>query len=256
MAGVFNAQRARAKRPCPLWVDAFQRDTQHLEADEIGAYFLILMAMWTRETCDFPNEPSRLARVSRVSVRLWKSRIGPALMPFFDEVGGALVQKRLREEAAYTERQVQHQSDRKRGEKSDNSLKNNKPNTSADISTGKPWNHPTQLPNIREKEEPKGSSKKKGSRLTEDWVLPRGWGQWAVESEGLTEEEVRRQAERFRDFWLGVSGQRGVKMDWQATWRNWIRRYAEDCAAKKSPPGRAGGGDGFEQGVMRRYGIT
>lgn len=95
----FNAKASRAKRPCPIWVDAFQRDTQHLEADEIGAYFLILMAMWTRERCDFPNDEARLARVSRISLRLWKARVGPALREFFITENGALYSKALRAEA-------------------------------------------------------------------------------------------------------------------------------------------------------------
>jgi uncharacterized protein YdaU (DUF1376 family) len=147
--GDFNAKASRAKRPCPLWVDAFQRDTQHLEADEVGAYFLILMAMWTRESCDFPNDPSRLSRVSRVSLRLWKSRIGPALIPFFGVVDGALTSKRLREEATYVERQVQHQHDRKVGEKSGKPLENNEPASTADISTDEPRHHPSQQPNLK-----------------------------------------------------------------------------------------------------------
>lgn len=145
----FNAARSRAKRPCPLWVDAFQRDTQHLEADEVGAYFLILMAMWTRESCDFPDDDTRLARVSRVSVRLWKSRIGPVLREFFKTENGSLISKRLREEAAYTERQVKHQSDRKRGENSDKSLESNEPDETTDISVGistAPSYPTTQLP--------------------------------------------------------------------------------------------------------------
>lgn len=143
----FNAQRARAKRPCPLWVDAFQRDTQHLEADEVGAYMLILMAMWTRETCDFPNDPTRLARVARVSLRLWKSRIGPAIMPFLTADGDAVFSKRLRQEASYVERQVKHQSNRKVGENSDNPLIKNNPYQSTDISVDEPRNHPSQQPN-------------------------------------------------------------------------------------------------------------
>ena len=64
----FNAKRARTKRPFPLWVDAFQRDTQHLTADEVGAYMLILMAMWVRETCDFPDDDRRLAAVFAVDL--------------------------------------------------------------------------------------------------------------------------------------------------------------------------------------------
>lgn len=143
----FNAKAARGKRPCPIWVDAFQRDTQHLEADEIGAYLLILMAMWTRESCDFPDDDSRLARVSRVSVRLWKSRIGPVIRSFLTAESGVVFSKKLREEAAYTERQVKQQSDRKAGDKSCKSLKNKDVTLSADTSADTPRIHPTQLPN-------------------------------------------------------------------------------------------------------------
>ncbi|MGN7869570.1 YdaU family protein [Paracoccus sp. 22332] len=143
----FNPKASRSKRPCPIWVDAFQRDTQHLEADEVGAYFLILMAMWTRESCDFPDDDSRLARVSRVSVRLWKSRIGPALRPFFQVANATLISKRLREEARYVERQVTQQHDRKTGENLANSLENNDPTLTADISGDEPRHHPSQQPN-------------------------------------------------------------------------------------------------------------
>lgn len=143
----FNAQAARAKRPCPIWVDAFQRDTQHLEADEIGAYFLILMAMWTRESCDFPDDDSRLARVSRVSTRLWKSRIGPTIRAFLTASNGTVQSKRLREEATYVERQVKQQSDRKTGEKSDKPLECIEPSPSADETTDEPRNYPSQQPN-------------------------------------------------------------------------------------------------------------
>jgi hypothetical protein len=31
----------------------------------------------------------------------------------------------------------------------------------------------------------------------------------------------------FRDYWLAVPGARGVKLDWNATWRTWQRREAE-----------------------------
>ena len=149
----FDSARARAKRPCPIWVDAFQRDTQHLEADEVGAYFLILMAMWTRAECDFPDDDVRLARISRVSSRLWKSRIGPTLRPLFTSKDGALISKRLREEATYTERQCKAQHDRKVGEKTRKPLENNDPYRTADISTDitteASLDQPTQLPNIR-----------------------------------------------------------------------------------------------------------
>lgn len=143
-------KRARGKRPCPLWVDAFQRDTQHLAADEVVAYFLILMAMWVRETCDFPDDDRRLAAVSRVSLRLWKSRIGPAVKEFLEAENGVLISRRLRKEADYVERHCKAQSDRKSGNKSNNPLKNNNPSSTtdvatvatADVSTDRPTQHP------------------------------------------------------------------------------------------------------------------
>ena len=147
----FNAKAARAKRPCPIWVDRFQTGTQHLAADEVGAYLLLLMAMWSRETCDFPNDDKRLARVCRVSLRLWKTRIGPAIRPFLTTDGEVVFQQRLRKEAAYAERNVKAQSDRKVGKKSAKPLKDKDVDESADYSMDSPTDDlssdPTQLPN-------------------------------------------------------------------------------------------------------------
>lgn len=163
MSEVFNAKASRAKRPCPLWVDAFQRDTQHLSADEVGAYMLILMAMWTRESCDLPDDDHRLCRVARVSLRLWRERIGPVIRAFLTADAGVVLQKRLRKEAAFIEAEVQRQSDRKRGahaephgnndvsqkvaENPANTLINNKTASTMDASTEEPRNHPSQQPN-------------------------------------------------------------------------------------------------------------
>lgn len=69
-------------------------------------------------------------------------------------------------------------------------------------------------------------SPKKGTRLPPDWVLCREWGEWAID-EGFDATEIRREAETFRDYWISVPGQKGVKLDWQATWRNWMRRNAK-----------------------------
>lgn len=32
------------------------------------------------------------------------------------------------------------------------------------------------------------------------------------------------QLERFRDYWSAKSGKDATKLDWDATWRNWIKR--------------------------------
>lgn len=73
------------------------------------------------------------------------------------------------------------------------------------------------------KETPNGVSKnRRGSRLPDDWVLPDDWRDWAV-SHGWSETVIRLEAEKFGDHWRSAPGQRGVKLDWKATWRNWMR---------------------------------
>lgn len=147
MPDEFDAKKARAKRPIPFWCDAFHRDTQHLEADEVGAYFLLLMAMWRQDECSLSDDDSRLARIARVSVRLWKSRIGPVMREFFQAENGSLFSKRLRQEAGYVERHVTQQSSRGKAEKSHKPLKKNNMDKAADEPRNDPQTHPTQLPN-------------------------------------------------------------------------------------------------------------
>lgn len=71
------------------------------------------------------------------------------------------------------------------------------------------------------------SKRKIGSRLPVDWQLPIAWGQWALdEVRGSDVDLIRSQADQFRDYWISKSGSGATKMDWEATWRNWMRRAA------------------------------
>ncbi len=74
--------------------------------------------------------------------------------------------------------------------------------------------------------EPKGSPKK-ASRLSPEWVLPQAWGEWATEN-GMTADDARREADRFKDYWCAKSGKDATKTDWLATWRNWVRKAIAD----------------------------
>jgi len=96
-----------------------------------------------------------------------------------------------------------------------------------------------------EKREAYASQKKaRGMRLPEDWFLPMEWGEWAI-SEGMDRDAVRVQADRFKDYWLAKAGKDATKLDWQATWRNWIRSAKE-----------RGNGNGNRGGVRQREGAA
>ncbi len=73
---------------------------------------------------------------------------------------------------------------------------------------------------------------KRGSRLPDDFI--------ADISEairlGLSEQDAHREADKFRDYWHGQPGQRGVKLDWLATWRNWCRSAVERRPRRSEPP--------------------
>lgn len=62
---------------------------------------------------------------------------------------------------------------------------------------------------------------KRGTRLPENWKLPKSWGEWALETFRVNETQVRAEAERFKNHWLAKAGKDATKIDWQATWRNW-----------------------------------
>jgi len=64
-----------------------------------------------------------------------------------------------------------------------------------------------------------------GSRLPEDWQLPKTWGDWALqERPDLSVDDVRREAACFADYWRAKAGKDARKADWEAIWRIWIRR--------------------------------
>ncbi|MBO9589084.1 hypothetical protein [Devosia sp.] len=85
------------------------------------------------------------------------------------------------------------------------------------------------------KEEPIGSSKSRGTRLPSDFEPDLAW---AV-SAGLSLSVVEIEKASFRDYWISQPGAKGVKLDWDATWRNWVRRAIErQPKARGSPPGR------------------
>jgi hypothetical protein len=65
----------------------------------------------------------------------------------------------------------------------------------------------------------------KGSRLSADWVLPKEWADWARQER--PDLDLRSVGEQFRDYWSAKAGSGATKLDWQATWRNWVRNQKQ-----------------------------
>jgi hypothetical protein len=100
----------------------------------------------------------------------------------------------------------------------------------------------------------------RGSRIDPNWT-PSDADRLAASQEGLSESEITREALRFRDFWTSKAGAGGVKLDWAATWRNWVRTTAERLGKTPANPSAPAVLNGFyakfgseEQDAWDRFG--
>jgi hypothetical protein len=73
----------------------------------------------------------------------------------------------------------------------------------------------------------------RGTRLDPNQPIPFEWLNWAIE-QGLSKSQAEVEGDKFRDFWAAKTGPNATKLDWPATWRNWIRnsrtRYGNNPA--------------------------
>ena len=89
---------------------------------------------------------------------------------------------------------------------------------------------------------PKGGQKKRGSRLLDGWSPDEPIWQQMADELGVSHDQLEAEHRKFSDHWPAQPGQKGVKLDWVRTWKNWMRNA-------RFPPAKANG-----TGVMIRKG--
>jgi hypothetical protein len=75
----------------------------------------------------------------------------------------------------------------------------------------------------------KGSSGK-GTRLPPDW-MPNS-DDWDEAVCLIGRQQAESESAKFRDYWIAKPGKDGLKLDWDATWRNWVRKASERLSSK------------------------
>jgi len=186
--------------------------TRHLSLHEDLAYRRLLDAYYLREK-PFPKEVELVARLISMSDCI--TDVERVLNEFFQHSKAGWVNKRADEEISRFHKKLATAS--KAGKASAESKKqrsfnegstvvqptnNHKPITNNQEPTKKPMQRGTRLP--------------ADSPLSEDWILF-----CRQERPDLVPSDVYAE---FRDYWVAQPGQKGVKTDWPATWRNWVRR--------------------------------
>ena len=260
----------------PLWTDAYLGDTWHLSDAEHGRYFLMLMVMWRAPGQRFPNDDEWIARKFRRSVEDVQKELRPLIAEFFDCDGNWITQKRLKREWNHVDKTSKKRSaSAKRRWNKDKSgtdaYANGVQKTESVHSVCKaPTPTPTPTPNISiigqisepsepPNRSPSGSPSKqskpeksladrnkparRGERLDPNIEFADEWRAFA-ESEGI--HDPQREFARFKDYWTGQAGQKGRKLDWFATWRNWCRNSRDYNRQRGSPPRRTGLGEALD----------
>lgn len=87
--------------------------------------------------------------------------------------------------------------------------------------------------------DPKGSSApkaKRGTRLPADWFLPDDFRAEALRL-GLPEHLIDAEAAKMSDW--SRSSKNGAKLDWLASWRNWVRSAIERLPNARGSPAQS-----------------
>jgi uncharacterized protein YdaU (DUF1376 family) len=74
----------------------------------------------------------------------------------------------------------------------------------------------------------------RGSRLPTDFELPNNWIVFC--NQERPDLQPHKVFDNFKDYWL--SAPKGTKLDWSATWRNWVRSQKADKQNEMSKTGK------------------
>ena len=206
-----------------LYIGDYQRDTAHLSVTEHGAYLLMLQHYFATEK-PLPTGKA-LHRMLRAQDKAEREAIDAVASQFWQQTPEGLVNGRADAEitkagaqaetnrAIAQAREERRKAAREQHEKSTNRATNDEPNHSH-----------SQTPDSPSGDKPLQERPRRASRLPADWALPADWRDWAKRER--PDLDPARVAERFRDFWVAKAGRDGSKLDWAATWRNWVRAEA------------------------------
>ncbi len=80
----------------------------------------------------------------------------------------------------------------------------------------------------------------RGSRLLPNWCPSEG-EIWFAVNRGLPRARAFHEAEKFKNYWTSKTGITATKLDWSATWRNWILTVLENSHGHPTNSGHAAG---------------
>ena len=229
------------------YIGDFQRDTGHLSLTEVGAYDRLLDHYYATEA-SLPVSLETLCRISRAVTREERDAVQMVAEKFFPLVDGERRNKRADHEIEVSRKARDHGKEGGRPRKTGTQTVTQTGMDQSGYTSGYPkgsknitgsvhpptTNHQPPAFNLQEPttKPPKVKSAGRGSRL------PAAWEPDAEQVKFCRQERPdllpAATAARFRDYWIAQPGAKGVKLDWSATWRNWVRNEKRGNAAGQS----------------------
>lgn len=205
----------------------YLKDTAHLSLLEHGVYTRLMDVYYTRE-CAIPA--TEVARLIGARSKDEREALQSVLSEFFVVIDGACTQARC-------DREIARLQDKRRKASASANARWAKPEAHSEgnafaspdaMRTHSEGNARAPVPSHQSPVTtiaPK-VHRGRGSRLPADWE-PGETGLAFASSQGLANGRATAELAKFRDHWAAKTGQDASKADWQAAWRNWVRRAVE-----------------------------
>jgi len=210
----------------------FIHGTMGLSLEEKGAYSIILDLIYDRGG-PIVDDARYIAGVCNCSLRKWSSiRLSLIQAGKIALVDGKITNARAEKEIEFALNSAKERAEsgakggRKATENRSDANENNGLSEAELEHTRAVLELEARNKNIEDPAPPAGGSppkgEKRGTRV--DGFVP---DLDAAADLGLGADRARLQADKFIDFWRGKPGASGLKRDWPATWRNWVRSEIE-----------------------------
>lgn len=209
----------------------YLKDTAHLSLLEHGIYRRLMDVYYTREAA---LPAAEVARLIGARSRDEKDALQAVLGEFFVLDGDRWTQARCDAEIARfqdKQRKAKASADARwsKTDRNANASETHDAPRMRSHSEGNATRAPVpspQSPDTIPSEAGASSGPRRASRLAADWEPGESGAAFAL-SLGMLPERTATELAKFRDFWAAKAGKDGAKLDWQATWRNWLRSASE-----------------------------
>lgn len=231
---------AKADIWMPLYIGDYLRDTTRLTTAQHGAYLLLIMDYWTNGAP--PDDDEVLASITKSNPEEW-AKLRAAIASKFQIEDGVWRHSRIDQELEEAKENKQKRLERSLKANLAKAAKATSKDTYKDALEDTVEVTPSPSPS------PSSSTKKRerGSRLSPDTELTPEWEAFCRQDR--PDLDPQTTFAKFKDFWVSKAGQGANKLDWTATWRNWVRN-------EKSQPNTQGLSKGAQTMAALTRGLT